>query len=99
MLLIIISMSLFLSGFKGQEVRQKGFGDKWPFTVESGRVECRGYKEIILVAKGKAYALNGTASGSKKYNDLFEIWKKNPKIPGTRIHIGDMINIGLKLCK
>ena len=56
-------------------------------------------KEVILVDKGKAYALNGKASGSKKYRDLFEIWKENPEIPGTKIPVGDIISRGLKLCR
>ena len=95
----VIFLSLFLFGFTGKEVSQKDFGEKWPFTISSGRVECRGNKEVVFVSKDKVYALNGKASGSKKYRNLFEVWRENYEFPGSRIPVTDMIQLGLQFCR
>jgi len=51
----------------------------------------------VFIVNGKVYAVNGNAK--IRYRDTFEIWRDNPKIPGTKINIGEMIQMGLKLCR
>ena len=63
----------------GKEIHQKEFGDKWPFTVSSGKLECREDDEVVFVVNDKTYAVNGAAKGSQQYHDLIEIWKDDPE--------------------
>ena len=94
-----ISPQTITRASKSIGITKKAYGKSWPFTVTSGVLECRRAHDIILANKRKVYALNGNASGSKKYRGLFKIWKENPEIPGTRIPVGDIISRGLKLCR
>jgi len=73
------------------------YGENWPFTVISGVLECRNYKEVIFKTGGIVYAINGQARG--KYADPKSIWRDDPKIPGVKIPMNTIIQRGLKLCK
>ena len=87
-------------------VTAEEFGDKWPFTVNEGRLGCLNTRvsgnlkasDIVFTTGGKTYALNGTAGGSGKYLDVEPIWKNNPDPFIPKISIGPMISEGLKLC-
>jgi Protein of unknown function (DUF2511) len=83
----------------GIEISQAEFGDKWPFTVASGRLECVPPSKVIFHAGGTTYAVNGMASSDKRYREIRPIWKDNPEIPGTKINIGPIIDRGFALCK
>jgi len=59
------------------------FGDKWPLSVDKGVVKCLpiGNGAVVFEAKGKVYAVNGTARGfAKKRGFLLidEIWINDP---------------------
>lgn len=95
---------------KNTEVISKEmFGDKWPFTVESGTLECKGYA-VFFIHNNIRYGVNGT-SHSKQDKDIDAIWKYNEEMmkalkelgdtegPYPKISIGPIVDRGLKLCK
>ena len=64
------------------------FGDKWPFTVSSGKVMCKAPEALIFKsdngASSRTYALNGTAKARFGYpypNEAIDIWKFDPSLP------------------
>lgn len=60
----------------GIEITEQQYGEKWPFSVSSGRLECKG-QAVILHAEGKAYAVNGVAK-QNGYAPIEAIWKEDP---------------------
>ena len=80
--------------FTKQLVFDDDFGDTWPFTVKKGLIINR-KSAVLFRYKNEEYALNGVAI-TMGYKELEPIWKDNPKIPGTKISISTMINIGLE---
>jgi hypothetical protein len=72
-------------------VRNTDFGNRWPFTVTHGYLDCIGGSKIFR-SDLTEYGLNGLAV-SKGYKSIDLIWKDNPEIPGTKINISEMINI------
>ena len=78
-------------------LKASDYGDVWPFTVESGVVECRKGMAVTFTANGTTYALNGTAQSSG-YPRIDPIWKNNPQIPGTKISVSYILQRGLDLC-
>ena len=74
-----ISPQTIARASKSITITKKAYGKNWPFTVSSGVLECRRAHDIVLVNKGKVYALNGNASGSKKYRGFLKYEKKTPK--------------------
>lgn len=81
----------------GVTITQKEYGDKWPFTVSEGKLECRGSDQVVFTANGTTYAVNGTAQVTKKYRHIREIWRDDPSLPGAKIDIGIIIERGLEL--
>jgi Protein of unknown function (DUF2511) len=80
-------------------VTRSRYGKRWPFTVPRGVVSCDDHGGVVFTTPdGTAYWLNGTAGGEHNYRDVHPIWRKDPAIPGLRINIGPMINLGLRLC-
>ncbi|WP_339080816.1 DUF2511 domain-containing protein [Pseudomonas sp. TMP9] len=61
----------------GIEVTAQQYGEKWPFKVSSGNLECKG-QAVIFHTDEKAYAVNGVAK-QKGYKDIEPIWKQDPK--------------------
>lgn len=73
----------------------------WPFTVDGGSVECRDGFEIVFVSDGNAYPLNGAATNNaaeRGYLPLQQIWADDPAVPGARVSITPMLNLGLAEC-
>jgi hypothetical protein len=73
------------------------FKDSWPFTVDKGII-LNIKNAIIFRHENIEYGLNGFAK-SLGYKELDSIWMEDYSIPGTKISIGPMINIGLNLNK
>lgn len=74
-------------------------GDKWPLTVESGRVECiKGSAVVFHVDGGATYAVNGAAKSITDYPDIDPIWRDDSSMPGTKISIRPIIEAGRALC-
>ena len=70
--LALMSISCF--AVSGTAIDSASYGEKWPFTVESGVVACLKNNSVIFVANNTEYALNGVAS-SLGYQPLEPIWK------------------------
>ena len=85
------------SNITEQLVLEKDFNNTWPLTVDRGVIEnIKG--AVVFRHKNKEYGLIGLAT-SMGYSDIDKIWKNNPEIPGTKISIGILINIGLAVEK
>lgn len=79
------------------EISREEYGEDWPFTVESGRLECWRGSAAVFVTDGTVYQLNGVAK-TMGHAPINPIWRDNPAIPGTKISLGPMIQRALKLC-
>ncbi|XUO88416.1 DUF2511 domain-containing protein [Halomonas sp. KM072] len=82
---------------RGVLVTREEYGDDWPFTVDSGRLDCRQGGAAVFTSGQWTYQLNGVAS-QKGYADLAPIWRDNPAIPGAKVSISDMISVARQQC-
>lgn len=80
-----------------QIVLKSEFGEAWPFTVEKGII-LNYNNAVIFRYENTEYGLNGF-SLNHGYEEVENIWSDNPAIPGAKISIGQMIDIGLKINK
>lgn len=88
-------------------ITEQQYGDKWPFTVSQGTLECIPPGIITFHVNKKTYAVNGLAS-SRGYTEIDKIWRDDPnkKISPdqpsslmTKVDLGPLIERGLELCK
>lgn len=79
------------------EISREEYGESWPFTVDSGRLECWRGSAAVFVADGTVYQLNGVAK-QMGHAPIDPIWRDNPAIPGTKISLGPVIQRALTLC-
>ncbi len=83
-----------------RKVSRKEFGDKWPFTVESGCVYSVDQAAVFEV-NCVCYQLNGVAE-SMGYTLIDPIWRDDLNIPigpgdtPAKINIGPMIGLALE---
>lgn len=101
--LVGVSTLLFFSACKGKgvDISADTVDFPWPFTVASGRVECQDGQAVVFISNGITYSLNGLAdsrAATRGYSDLKPIWKADPAIPGMRINIGPVVDLGLSKC-
>ncbi len=112
-LLCAFPVLLTLSACQGsQSVSQSKYGDKWPFTVTQGTLDCtvvalpgvlvaNSPKAVTLKSGENTYAINGAARTHAEkfgYKDLNEIWKDDST--GGKVPIPDeIIQKGLEFCK
>ncbi|MCK5720588.1 MAG: DUF2511 domain-containing protein [Thiomargarita sp.] len=86
-----------------QLITEQDYGEKWPFTIKEGKLECFPPGMITFSAGNIMYALNSLASSSG-YADIKEIWRDEPNKQELRpefinkVDIGHLIIEGLKLC-
>lgn len=99
---------------RSRVIRQRDFGDDWPFTVDGGVVTCRGHAVgvgvVRFITNGTVYSINGATklTGSNDFPpvdaamadsaDIKEIWAANPAIPGLRMDLGPVLDRGLAMC-
>ncbi|WP_081194874.1 DUF2511 domain-containing protein [Halomonas sp. BC1] len=97
--LVVLASVFLVSGCSqsGQQVSASEYGEKWPFTVQSGRLDCVQGRAAIFIVGDKKYQLNGFAQ-SKGYQSITPIWRNNPDIPGAKINIGEMTKLALEQC-
>ncbi len=102
LVLLLFTMSM-ISCDKGTKNLSAGdFGDKWPFTVSSGEVECIGHDyQIVFESGGRTYALNDAAKASESFEDISVIVKPDPNYPGGLVKMDlSLIEFeALKLCQ
>ena len=85
------------------QITRADYGDAWPFTVEAGEVRCMnsrgpGSGDVVFIANGTTYAINGTAKATKQYADVRPIWRDNPTIAGLKVSLQPILDLGLSLC-
>ena len=65
----------------GVVVRAGEYGDKWPLTVNEGRIACVTGNHVIFTAPDETvYALNGSARGAGRWRDVEAIWRSNDSL-------------------
>ena len=74
--LSLLAISLYTQA--DTELSKENYGEKWPFTVSSGVVDCHA-NQITFTANGKTYGINGIAVGTNKYLNIGSIWKDDPE--------------------
>lgn len=72
-------------------ISQEEYGEKWPFTILSGKLECIPPGIVTLQANKKTYAVNVLAS-SRNYRPIKEVLKDE------QVDIDFIIEKGLSLC-
>ena len=66
------------SSKSGVAVRAGDYGDKWPLTVAEGRIDCVTGNHVIFTAPDDTvYAVNGSARGAGRWQDVTSIWRAN----------------------
>lgn len=89
-------------------IAEADLGDEWPLSVPDGLLSCRPVEggddlgAIVFGTDDTAYAINGIARGradDEGWREIDEIWLDNPAIPGSKVDIGPLIDLGLRLCR
>ncbi|HDN26268.1 MAG TPA: DUF2511 domain-containing protein [Thioploca sp.] len=86
-------------------ITQQEYGNKWPFTVQKGKLECFPPGIVTFSVGEQTYAINGLAS-SRGYPVIDELWRTAPNQEGLqpgsmfviKVDMGSIINKGLDLC-
>lgn len=85
-------------------VSEDQYGDEWPYLFEFGLLECRRYRDVVIIANHKVYAVNGKAmgakmpTGTKTYEDAWNV-RKSIYGTGRMPPPNGLIQKGLGLCK
>jgi len=78
-------------------------GESWPVSVDSGVVFCTDKMEVLFLANGRYYAINGTATSNAEgngYAPLELIWLEDSNYgEGIMKNISPILNLGLSLKK
>lgn len=88
------------AGNQSVKVTQSEYGDRWPFTVTEGELDCLNRADVVLRVNGEVYAINGTARNkTAEYKDLGEIWRDQPDHSEGKVPIpSEMIERGRAIC-
>ncbi len=102
--LLILVLAGCSTGNEPTKVTQSEYGDRWPFTVPEGTIDCVSRADVVLKVGEDVYAINGTARGKAKaggpYKDLAEIWRNQPAGAEGKIAMpDDLVQKGLKICE
>ena len=74
------------------------FGERWPFTVESGSIVKVGLSVFFRDESGAEWSLNGNSKDFLKIQDVRPIWKDAEEDePGLKKSLSEFIQIGLDL--
>lgn len=84
-----------------RNIGRADFGTDWPFTVESGTLECIQYEAkgvnpallrgVVFQANGKKYAVNGTAQSRSTeygYEPVTGIWAVDTGMTNSMVRVG-----------
>jgi len=103
--LALLTMAANCRAMRGITISSQEYGDKWPYTIPDGLLECQtrivaGYvkNDVTIRYNGRIYAINGSARGNHNFAPLAQIWKDNPAHPGSKIPDPGIIKRGLQLC-
>lgn len=81
---------------KPVHVTQAEYGEKWPFTVPEGDIECVDRVAMVFVAGGKRYALNGMAKS--RADSIRPIWRDLEPGSPMKVNLGPILERGLDAC-
>ena len=74
-------------------------GGVWPLTVTDGALSCEfGTQVVFKTEDGTVYAVNSAAQAAKEWNDISSIRADDPKHPGHKLPLDDLIASGQALC-
>jgi hypothetical protein len=103
--LILVTALVDATAEAARAVTASDFGDRWPFTVTEGELDCiRGREEsgrrrdaIVFRSGGKTYALNGPA---ERRGDLSidPIWRADPANPQRRVNLAPLLYLAVSEC-
>jgi Protein of unknown function (DUF2511) len=103
--LIFVTALVPATAEAARRVTASEFGDRWPFTVAEGEIDCiRGPEEsgrrldaIVFRSGGKTYGLNGAAErrGDLRINP---IWRADPAKPERRVNLAPLLYLGAREC-
>ena len=68
-------------------VTSEELGERWPFTVGSGHVECLEGGTPVFRTGGTTYALTGYGATNLGFPEIDPIWRDNPNIEGVKISL------------
>jgi hypothetical protein len=84
-------------------VSEEEYGSSWPYKFQFGLLACKPYRDVVIIANNKVYAVNGKAmsakrqTGEKMYEDAWDVRK--PLFGSGRMPPpAGFINKGLALC-
>ena len=80
--ILTVAMPTAYAGGSSVEISQSEYGDKWPFTVSRGRLECIPSSKVVFHARGRTYAVNGVARNDYSLDNMRDIWRKDPNNSG-----------------
>jgi hypothetical protein len=100
---IVLLFSLPAFGGEKEKITASQYGDKWPFTITEGDLECID-DAVILHTPSGTYNINGKAMS--RYKDTYKSFQEIAKpVPGLEnepqakmFPPSEMIQRGLKLC-
>lgn len=85
-------------------VSEEQYGNEWPYVFEFGLLECKRYRDVVIIANHKVYAVNGKAmgakmpTGTKTYEDAWSV-RKSIYGTGRMPAPSGLIQKGLELCR
>lgn len=100
---ILVSAQALDENPKQQAVSAADIGESWPFTVDSGIVECIEPRQIVFHHDGVIYALNGEALSYREdlgWRDPAPIQKDITRLYffTSKAALDSVIEVGLSLC-
>ena len=83
----------------GRLVTQDELGDRWPFTVASGYVDCIQDDTPVFRSSTRTYGLTGYGTTNLGLPEIDPIWKDNPNIAGVKISLTPITNLARQQCE
>ena len=74
------------------------YGERWPFTVDAGQLQCFPGKKVVFIADETSCAVNGVAKSDGRWKASDSIWRHPRVIPKGGLAISDIIAKGLQMC-
>jgi len=75
----LITTGISINATAGQLIKSTDYGEKWPFTVKEGVLDCPDGQTVIFISGDKKYAANGAAK-SRGYAAIESIWRDDPSM-------------------
>lgn len=93
---LLLAVTLAGCGAGKSHIARTDYGAAWPFTVESGDIECWRPDMVVLQVGEDHYGLNGSARGSGTFKDGKDITIEDAS--GAPADYDQFITMGLAMC-